>query len=75
MQFIDPYTNKPETISFHSHRCAGRSHDDINVGQARSPLANQRPAVRGRRCAAGENTTIATMVNGAEHDASDGWRE
>ena len=40
-QAIDPYTNKPETMSFHSRRFAGRSHDHIIVAQTRSPLMNQ----------------------------------
>src|SRR6202790_36514 len=38
---IDSYANKPETMSFHSRRFAGRSHDHIIVAQTRSPLMNQ----------------------------------
>src|ERR1700682_2547846 len=40
-QAIDSYTNKSETMSFHSRRFAARSHDHIIVAQTRSPLMNQ----------------------------------
>ena len=35
------YTNKPETMSFHFRRFAGRSHDHIIMAQTRSPPMNQ----------------------------------